>query len=518
MYSSNLEKKFGHKVKNLKELSKIVGNFPRKRKVIMCHGTFDIVHPGHIRHLLYAKEKGDTLVVSLTCDKFISKANYRPFITETLRALNLAVLDFVDYVLIDKNETPLKNLKIIKPDYFAKGFEYNKEKMNPKTLEEIKVIESYGGKIIFSPGDIVFSSSKIINTSPPDMKNEKLFHLMESEKITFDDLFETVNKFKNKKVHIIGDCIIDTFTYCSMIGGMTKTPTMSLKKEYFNNYVGGAGVVAKHLAAAGAKVTLTTINGVDKESKFFQKDLKKYKNIKLNLILDKNRPTTNKNVIICNNHRLLKIDNIENSQISHEIILNISKLIQKTKVHGVIFSDFRHGIFTKNTIPLFYKSIPKKTFKVADSQVASRWGNILEFKNFDLLTPNEKEARFALADQDTVVRPLGLELYKKTKCKTLILKCGDKGVMSFRSKNAKNFRSFFTIDSFAKDIKDPVGAGDALLAYATLSKLVNSNEVIATIIGNIAAAIECEKEGNIPISPSDVITKINQIKKNINNP
>ena len=313
MYSSNLEKKFGHKVKNLKELSKIVGNFPRKRKVIMCHGTFDIVHPGHIRHLLYAKEKGDTLVVSLTCDKFISKANYRPFITETLRALNLAVLDFVDYVLIDKNETPLKNLKLIKPDYFAKGFEYNKEKMNPKTLEEIKVIESYGGKIIFSPGDIVFSSSKIINTSPPDMKNEKLFHLMESEKITFDDLFETVNKFKNKKVHIIGDCIIDTFTYCSMIGGMTKTPTMSLKKEYFNNYVGGAGVVAKHLAAAGAKVTLTTINGVDKESKFFQKDLKKYKNIKLNLILDKNRPTTNKNVIICNNHRLLKIDNIENT-------------------------------------------------------------------------------------------------------------------------------------------------------------------------------------------------------------
>ena len=61
------------------------------------------------------------------------------------------------------------------------------------------------------------------------MKNEKLFHLMKSEKITFDDLFETVNKFKNKKVHIIGDCIIDTFTYCSMIGGMTKTPTMSQK-------------------------------------------------------------------------------------------------------------------------------------------------------------------------------------------------------------------------------------------------------------------------------------------------
>lgn len=513
MYSSNIEKKFGHKIKSLNELLKIVGSFPRKRKLIMCHGTFDIVHPGHIRHLLYAKEKGDLLIVSLTCDKYISKANYRPFVTESLRALNLAVLDFVDYVLIDNNETPIKNLKKIKPDYFAKGFEYNKEKMNPKTLEEIKVIESYGGKIIFSPGDIIFSSSKIITTYPPDLKNEKLFHLMDSEKITFNEIIKTINSFNNKTVHIIGDCIIDTFTYCSMIGGMTKTPTMSLKKEYSKEFVGGAGIVAKHLAAAGAKVTLTTINGVDKESKFFQKDIKKYKNITLNLILDKNRPTTCKNVIICNEHRLLKIDKIENSQIPFEIISQITNLIKKTEADGVIFSDFRHGIFTKNTIPTFFKSIPKKSFKVADSQVASRWGNILEFKNFDLLTPNEKEARFALADQDTVVRPLGLELYKKTKCKTLILKCGDKGVMSFRSPNAKNFRSFFTIDSFAREIKDPVGAGDALLAYATLSKLVNSNEVISTIIGNIAAGIECEKDGNIPITPNDVINRLNQLKE-----
>ena len=187
--------------------------------------------------------------------------------------------------------------------------------MNPKTIDEMKIIQSYGGKMVFSPGDIVFSSSKIIDKSPPDMKNEKLFHLMDSEKITFDNILDTIKNFKNKKVHIIGDCIIDTFTYCSMIGGMTKTPTMSLKKESINQYVGGAGIVAKHLAAAGANVFLTTVNGNDKESKFFNQDIKKFKNISLNLLTDKNRPTTNKNVIICNDHRLLKIDNIDNSQI-----------------------------------------------------------------------------------------------------------------------------------------------------------------------------------------------------------
>ena len=72
-------------------------------------------------------------------------------------------------------------------------------------------------------------------------------------------------------------------------------------------------------------------------------------------------------------------------------------------------------------------------FRVADSQVASRWGNILEFKGFDLITPNEREARFALADQDTGVRPLAAKLHEDAECKTVILKLGDRGVLTCRA-------------------------------------------------------------------------------------
>ena len=67
---------------------------------------------------------------------------------------------------------------------------------------------------------------------------------------------------------------------------------------------------------------------------------------------------------------------------------------------------------------------------MADSQVASRWGNILDFQGFDLVTPNEREARFALGDQDLTVRPMALELYQKLQCKTLILKLGERGILS----------------------------------------------------------------------------------------
>src|SRR5438132_10689757 len=118
---------YRRKVKTVDELCAAIGSRPRAKKVIMCHGTFDLVHPGHIRHLLYAKSKADILITSLTADAHIYKSNFRPFVPQDLRAMNLAVLEVVDYVIIDENPTPIENIKIIQPDYFAKGYEYNKD-------------------------------------------------------------------------------------------------------------------------------------------------------------------------------------------------------------------------------------------------------------------------------------------------------------------------------------------------------------------------------------------------------
>src|ERR1017187_3219571 len=117
---------FERKIKTPAQLQLLLGPAPRERKVIMCHGTFDLVHPGHVRHLIYAKSKASILVTSLTCDAHIEKANHRPFVPQELRAMNLAALEVVDFVVIDPNPKPLENLRIIKPEYFAKGYEYGR--------------------------------------------------------------------------------------------------------------------------------------------------------------------------------------------------------------------------------------------------------------------------------------------------------------------------------------------------------------------------------------------------------
>ena len=507
-----LLKSYGHKIKTLPELCEILGKFPRQKTVVMCHGVFDVVHPGHLRHLLYAKSKADILVASITADRHINKGHYRPHVPQNLRAANLAAFEMVDYVLIDKHNDPLHSIETLQPDLFAKGFEYVSGGLHPKTAEEEKVLLSYGGKILFTPGDIVYSSSALINLNEPDIRHEKLATLLEYHKISFNDLEYALDKMQDVRVHVVGDTIIDGFNYTTMIGGQTKTPTISVRHESQKDYVGGAGIVAQHLQAAGAKVTFTTLLGNDNRKDFALKILDN-SNINVNAIIDENRPTTYKNAIIADEYRLLKVDTLDNSTINDDCLMSFEEKIANTDCDAFICSDFRHGIFNRRTIDRLLNAIPQGVFKVADSQVASRWGNITEFKNFDLVTPNEREARFALGDQDSGIRPMAAALYDEVQCKTLILKLGEKGILTYCNADHEALDSFFVVSSFVDKKVDCVGAGDALLAYATLAMVKGSGPVIASILGAIAAACECEVEGNQPVTPNDVRKKLSALKK-----
>jgi rfaE bifunctional protein kinase chain/domain/rfaE bifunctional protein nucleotidyltransferase chain/domain len=503
-----------HKIKTPEEVAAAIGARPRTKKVIMCHGTFDIVHPGHVRHLMFAKSKADVLIASLTTDAHITKANFRPFIPEQLRAFNLAALEVVDFVVIDPNPTPVENIAIIKPDLFAKGYEYIRGGLPPRTAAEKEMVESYGGEILFTPGDIIYSSSNIIENDPPKLVTEKMLSLLQAERLSIDDLRNAVNALNNIRVHVIGDTIVDSYTQTVLIGGMTKTPTMSVRFDNRKDFVGGAGIVAKHLCAAGAQVTFSTVLGNDKLAEFALDDLKAA-GVECLPVIDTTRPTTNKNAIIAGGYNLLKIDTLDNRTISERVSTTLREQIRETPADIVVFSDFRHGIFNRDTIPSLTAAIPEGVFRVADSQVASRWGNILEFKGFDLVTPNEREARFALGDQDSVVRPLGLELYRQSGCKALILKLGERGLMTFRSipQKEQDVRAFFALDSFADRIIDAVGSGDALLSYAALSLFKTKSTVIASILGSLAAAVECEHQGNVPVRPKDVIDMLERFER-----
>lgn len=503
---------YRHKIKTIDDLIKIIGQRPRDKKVIMCHGVFDLVHPGHIRHLIYVKERADIIIASLTCDEHVTKAQHRPFVPQDLRALNLAALEMVDYVIIDNNPTPLESIARLQPDYVAKGYEYAGG--NVETKKEISALREYGGEILFTPGDIVYSSSHLIERAPPNVSVEKLMLLMEGEGLTFDRLRDILSQCEGKKVHVVGDTIVDRLSYTTMIGGMGKTPTPSVRFDNHTDFIGGAAIVAKHLRSAGAEVTFSTVLGADKTASFVLDGLESV-GIKCLPIIDRTRVTTQKNAFVCDGYRILKVDIVDNRIINDAQAENIAEQIRTIAVDAVIFSDFRHGVFNRQTIPVLSQAIPDGVLKVADSQVASRWGNILDFKGFDLITPNEKEARFALADQDSGIRPLSAKLHEEAQCKTLIMKLGERGILGCKAGSLEHSRSVFVIDSFAENVVDAVGAGDALLAYATLSLLSDPSESAAAILGSIAAALECEVDGNEPVSCGAVTKRLNDIERRV---
>lgn len=507
-----IKKKIDSKIKTPIEIRKILRS--QNKTSIMCHGNFDLVHPGHIRHLLYAKSKADLLIVSITGDNFINKIKKYPIIPENLRAHNLAALEMVDFVFIDFNETPIKNLKIIKPNFFIKGYEYQNKK-NLNTLKEINVVKKYGGKTIFSPGDVVFSSSILKTHYDAQLSLDKIKNILSSQNTDLYKISDLLRKISKIKVHVIGDTIVDIYHDCLLLGQTNKTPTFSIKRNTSHEYIGGAAIVAKHFKNLGASVTFTTVVGNDKYKNKILKDLNLNK-IKTNIIVDKIRPTTVKERFWVENNKLLQVDTVDNVIVSDDKVNLICKYL-KEKSDLLVFSDFRHGIFNSSTVKRYLEAIKtSKTIKIADSQVSNRWGNITDFKGFDIIFPNEKEARFSLGDQDSPIRPLGQKMLKYSKSKNVVLKLGEKGLMCFKKSGLKP-RDFYSIDSFAENILDAVGSGDSLLATTSLVYCITRNIVISSLIGSMSAAIECSKKGNIPISKPELLNFIEKINKELNN-
>jgi sugar/nucleoside kinase (ribokinase family) len=204
---------------------------------------------------------------------------------------------------------------------------------------------------------------------------------------------------------------------------------------------------------------------------------------------------------------------LDNTPISDEITRKFRESISQDESSIVVFSDFRHGIFHKQNIASLTESINPKSFKAADSQVASRWGNICDFVGFDLITPNEREARFSAADQDSTIGPLAGKLFELTNCKNLILKLGDKGLIALARDHENESPKVISMDSIVEDVLDPVGAGDALMAYAVLTLKISGSLPMAAIVGTIAAACETELDGNIPIRRQDILEKLEFLEK-----
>jgi rfaE bifunctional protein nucleotidyltransferase chain/domain len=225
-YSKYLEKK------QLKK--KIIYLKKNKKKIVLCHGVFDLVHLGHVKYFKTAKLKGDYLIVSVTADKFVNKGPGRPLFNENQRLEFLNELEIVDNIFLSNSESAEEIIEFIKPDFYVKGPDYKDNKLDKtkKIILEKKTVEKFGGKIIYTD-DVVFSSSEIINSNNLNLNNEqRVFISNLKKKYNYNQIIEELYKFKNLSVCIIGELIIDKYCFGDIVGKSGKEPHLVLKENF----------------------------------------------------------------------------------------------------------------------------------------------------------------------------------------------------------------------------------------------------------------------------------------------
>jgi rfaE bifunctional protein nucleotidyltransferase chain/domain len=157
------------KIYSIQELAKKIQTLQSQgNHIVHCHGCFDLMHPGHIKYFQAAKEMGDILVVTVSPDRYVDKGPGRPVFPETLRAESIAALECVDYVAINQWPTAVETLRLLRPNCYVKGQEFETlEDETGKLQQEYAVVQEIGAEMRFTH-EVVFSSTHLLNQYFPN--------------------------------------------------------------------------------------------------------------------------------------------------------------------------------------------------------------------------------------------------------------------------------------------------------------------------------------------------------------
>ena len=494
---------------NLIKISKLKRS--RNKKIVLCHGVFDLLHIGHIKHLQAAKTFGDILIVTITPDKFVQKGPNRPAFNSQLRLEALQALECIDYVSINKWMTATDTIKLLKPHIYCKGPDYKKKEndVTKKIYDEEKAINSIKGSIKFT-SDISYSSSNLLNNFFNIYTDKQKKYLKEiSKKLSFKDIKKSMSKLQSIKVLILGETIIDKYVFCETLGKSGKEPMLVLREIKTEEYYGGAVAIANHLSNFCKSINLFTIIGEKKE---YQKKIIKNvaRNVMLTFFYKDNSPTIVKKrfLDIINNNKILGVYEINDELININHQIKIEKQLKKlkNKIDLIIVSDYGHGFLSKKTA----KTVATISNSVAlNAQVnAANLGlhTINNYKNLETAVINEMELRQEMKDRNSEIKLLIKKLANKMKIKNFIITRGKNGLIYYdRMKN-----NYIKCPAFASDIVDKIGAGDAMLSILSLAFKAGLDKHLSLLLGSLAAAQSVESMGNSISVDKDKILKVIQ--------
>lgn len=493
-----MKKETFSKIKTIDELSGILAKLKHSgKKIVHCHGVFDLLHPGHIKHFETAKKKGDVLVVTLTRDEYVNKGPGRPVFNEHLRAESIAAIGCVDFVAINDWPTAVETIKKLKPHFYVKGSDYSRKEddVTGKILNEEEAVKSVGGMLYFTD-EITFSSSSLINAFfTPYPEEAKKFLQSFKKEYPANRIIDSLKNISDTKVLVIGDIIIDEYHYCS---GMGKPPKDNIIATRFLNaevFAGGVLAAANHLAGFCKDVTLLSYIGTKNDYKdFITSHLKP--NIKQNLYSCDKAITVVKRRFVDPNflNKLFEICYLEDA--NHLPVALENKICDYLKTNlkkfdMVLVTDFGHGMITPRIVDILSKKAKFLAVNVQTNSSNIGYNLVTKFKRADYVCIDEPEIRLACHDKFSNIEDLILAVNKKMRCGKIIITRGHKGSLAYSKKEG-----FTQIPVFSKEIVDRVGAGDAFFSITAPCVFKNNPVGIAGFIGNAVGAMKVLIVGN----------------------
>ena len=471
-------------------------------RIVFVSGNFNVIHPGHVRLLQFAAQCGDFLVVGVLETGQRSITVPGPARYEGVKALSA-----VDHACL--LDMPLDQFILaLRPEVIVKGKEHE-TRHNPESA----LVESYGGRLLFSSGEVRFSSLDLIEREYSSSNLSAILKPMDfplRHGFSVGGLKGHLDQFSSLRMMVIGDLIVDEYITCDPLGMSQEDPTIVVTPIERKSFIGGAGIVAAHARSLGAQVQYLTVTGDDATAAFARRTLAGY-GVDSALFIDEGRPTTLKQRYRAAGKTLLRVSELRQHPIAPEIAGHILDRV-RAEIAGLdllIFSDFNYGCLPQPLVDAAIQLGREAGVPMfADSQASSQISDVSRFHGMELLTPTEREARLAMRDSESGLAVLGESLQRRAGARNVIITLGAEGMLVCPDPARDEPWMADRLPALNTQPKDPAGAGDSLLTCAAMTLCVGGDIWEASYLGALAAACQVSRLGNSPLDPEDLLREL----------
>ncbi|MCP4701386.1 MAG: adenylyltransferase/cytidyltransferase family protein [Gammaproteobacteria bacterium] len=484
------------------------------KRIVLCHGCFDLLHIGHIRYLEKARERGDLLFVTVTADEYVNKGPGRPVFPAELRAEHLASLAMVDGVAVNHAITAINVIEKIKPRYYVKGGEYQDEKddVTGNIARERQEAEKWGGELSYTD-EVTFSSSRLLNENFCMFSPETERYLQNfRQKYNSRGIIKQLEKFSNLRVAVVGDAIIDEYQYTDPLGQTGKGNVLAVKYQSAEKFAGGAIAVANHAANFVGEVTLFTgLGSYNSDEEFIREKLAK--NVTPKFVYFSDAPTILKRRYVDPDAaKLFEVYFYEeeacDAKLEREACAWINAELNKFDV--VIVPDFGNGFISSEMVAALCK---EARFLAVNTQINS--GNrgyhvINQYPRADFISLNEPEMRLASHDRHSPLFDVAEAVGKNLGASYVAVTRGTNGAMMI----AMQDKGYYEVPALSTKVLDRIGAGDTFLSLAGICTGGGMPAEAALFVASAAAALDvqimCNRE---PVDAVSLFKYINTLLK-----